>query len=218
MPDRWSLQVRPDRTTTLRLIRLSALSLVSTLPTSAAAGPQHHIFTTGDHIITMDVRFNKPYVGTRLVFYDDKDALKPICFTGNGENGACPNRFVGAVAWVTFTVKPTGSKLRSKTSIREHVTVTAQSLDLPSRPPFDKTQVITKGTVTDLQAFGYDESEIAEGEREAERENSRKRLWRLCRQELYLNDETVPFAVIHWRYTLDEIEILRVQSGLAGDK
>ena len=218
MPNHRSLRLRPDGTTTLRLIRLSALSLVSTLLTSAPAEPQHHIFTAGDHIITMDVRFSKPYVGTRLVFYDDRDPLKPICFTGNGENGACPSRFVGAVAIVRFTVKSAGGKLRSKTSIREHVIVTTQSPDLPPRPPLDKTQVISKGTITDLQAFGYDESEIAEAEREAEREKSRGRLWRLCRQELYLNGETVPFAVIHWRYTLDAVQILRVQSGLAGDK
>jgi hypothetical protein len=92
------------------------------------------------------------------------------------------------------------------------VTVTAQSADLPSRPPFDKTQVLTNGAINDLQAFGYDESDIAEGERAAERQKSKDRLWRLCRQELYLNDETVPFATISWRYTLDVIEILRVQN------
>jgi hypothetical protein len=56
---------------------------------------------------------------------------------------------------ITFTVKPAGGKLRSKASIREHVIVTAQSPDLPPRPPFDKTQIMTKGTVIDLQAFGY---------------------------------------------------------------
>jgi len=103
--------------------------------------------------------------------------------TGNGENGACPTRFVGAVAMVTFTLKRATGTLASKTSIREHVTVMAQSPDLPPRPAFDRTQVITKGTINDLQAFGYDESDIAEGEREAEREKSRERLWRLCRQE-----------------------------------
>ena len=199
-------------------MRMFLLSFVSTLLTWASSEPQRHIFTAGDHIITMDVRFGKPYVGTRLVFYDDKDPLKPICFTGNGENGACPTRFVGAVAMVRFTVKRATGTLASKTSIREHVTVMAQSPDLPPRPPFDRTQVITKGTINDLQAFGYDESDIAEGEREAEREKSRERLWRLCRQELYLNGETVPFAVIHWRYTLDAVEILRVQSGPAANK
>lgn len=186
--------------------------------TLAAAGElQRHTFTAANHIITMEVGFNKPYVGTPLVFYDDGDPLKPMCFTGNGENGACPGRFVGAVVLVTFTVKSVGGKLRTKSWIREHVTVTAQSPDLPPRPPFDKTQVVTNGTITDIEAFGYDESEIVEGEREVKREKSRKQLWRLCRQELYLNDETVPFAVIHWRYTLDAIKIVRLQSGLLID-
>ena len=91
------------------------------------------------------------------------------------------------------------------------MTVTAHSPDLPPRPPFDKTHVLTNGAINDLQAFGYDESDIAEGEREADRQKSKERLWRLCRQELYLNGETVPFATINWRYTLDAIEIVRVQ-------
>jgi hypothetical protein len=203
---------------TLTAMRRFLLSFVSMLLTWASSESERHMFTAGEHIVTMDVRFGKPYVGTRLVFYDDKDPLKPICFTGNGENGACPTRFVGAVAMVTFTVKRAASTLGRKTSIREHVTVMAQSPDLPPRPPFDRTQVISKGSVNDLQAFGYDESDIAEREREAEREKSRERLWRLCRQELYLNGETVPFAVIHWRYTIDSVEILQVQSGAACSK
>jgi len=48
------------------------------------------------------------------------------------------------------------------------------------------------GAISDLEAFGYDESDIAQGERETERQRSKERLWRLwrlcrlCRQELYL--------------------------------
>jgi hypothetical protein len=94
-----------------------------------------------------------------------------------------------------LTIKRTSGKLRGKTTIREHVTVTAQSPDLPPRPPFEKTQVLTTGGINDLQAFGYDESDIPEGEREAERQKSKERLWRLCSQELYLNHETVPLAL-----------------------
>src|SRR5277367_2962428 len=85
---------------------------------SAHAGPAGeplcYTFTAGNHNITMEVRSSKPYIGTRLVFYDDKDPLKPVCFTGNGENGACPSHFVGAVALVTFTVKAARGKLGSK--------------------------------------------------------------------------------------------------------
>jgi hypothetical protein len=180
------------------------------LLTATAAEPQRYTFTSGGHIITMDVRFSDPYLGKRLAFYDDA-ARKEICLVGNGETGSCPQLFVGVVAAVKFTVKRAGGKLRGKTSIREFVTVTAQSPDLPPRPPFEGTQVLTNGAISDLQAFGYDESDIAESERNAERQKSKERLWRLCRQELYLNDETAPFATINWRFTLDAIEIASVQ-------
>ena len=75
--------------------------------------------------------------------------------------------------------------------------------------------MLTARGINDLQAFGYDESDIPEGEREAERQKSKERLWRLCRQELYLNSEKVPFAIISWRYTLEAIEILSVQGRVA---
>jgi hypothetical protein len=71
--------------------------------------------------------------------------------------------------------------------------------------------VLTNSAINDLQVFGYDESDIAEGERDAERQKSKERLWRVCRQELYLNGEAAPFATKSWRYTLDGIEIVRVQ-------
>jgi hypothetical protein len=191
-------------------MRLFLPSLVSMLLTATAAEPQRYTFTSVGHIITMDVSFSDPYLGERLAFYDDA-VRKEICLVGNGETGACPQLFVGIVAAVTFRVKRTGGKLRGKTSVREYVTVTAQSPDLPPRPPFESTQVLTHGAISDLQAFGYDESDIAEGERNAERQKSKERLWRLCRQEVYLNDDKAPFATINWRFTLDAIEIASVQ-------
>jgi hypothetical protein len=159
----------------------------------------------------MDVRFFDSYVGQRLAFRDERKPSREICLVDNGETGACLNHFVGSVTTVKFTVRRLRGRLRSGIAIREHVVVTAQSSDLPARPPFDKTQEFTSGAISDLQAFGYDERDIADGEREAERKKARERLWRICRQELYLNDETEPFATITWRYTIDAIEILRVQ-------
>src|ERR1700694_1987252 len=93
-----------------------ALAVLAFLDRRRPSGePRRHTFTSGDHIITMDVRFADPYVGKRLVFYNGADSRKEICLAGNGEAGACPNRFVGAVATVTFTVKRAGGKLRRKT-------------------------------------------------------------------------------------------------------
>lgn len=194
----------------MAIFLLLAYSVTVETP-ALAYEPQRHTFTSGDHIITMDVHFFKPYAGKRLAFYSDSESRNQACFAGNGESGACPDHFVGVVATVTFTVKAASGGLRGSTSIREKVTVTAQSPDLPLRNTFDKTQVLTNGAITDVQAFGYDETEMAESVREAERKKSKERLWRVCEQKLYLNNETMPFASITWLYTLDAIRILSVQ-------
>ena len=192
------------------LFLISLAQFLATDTSGMNGSPQHHTFASGDHIIFMDIRFSNPYVGTRLVFRDER-SRQEICLAGNGEPGMCPGHFVGTVATVTFTVTRTDRKLRGKTSIREHVTVTGQSADLPPRPPFDKTQVLKNGAINDLEAFGYDEGDIAANERKAVRTKAKQRLWRVCRQELFLNDERAPFASIVWRYTLNAIEILSVK-------
>src|SRR5262245_49518938 len=88
-----------------------------------ASEAQRLTLTSGDHVITMEVRFSKPYAGTRLAFHSDGAPRDQICFVGNGESGRCLNHFVGAVATVTFTLKRAGGKLSDTTRIREHVTV-----------------------------------------------------------------------------------------------
>jgi hypothetical protein len=175
------------------------------------ADPQHHTFAAGDRIITIDIRFFDPYRGSRLVFYRDEDPGLPICWSGDGQSGECPEHFVGALATATYRVKGSAGRLRRKTAIREAVTVTAQSPDLPPRPRLERRQVLLNGVLTDVQAFGYDESNIPESEREGVRKQAKLRLWRVCRQELYFDREILPFAIITWRYTLDTIEILGVQ-------
>ena len=194
-----------------RVVVLSLVLSITAVVPAIACESQHYTFMSGDHIISMEVSCFGPYRGTPLIFTGDIDPHQQLCFTGNGNPGACPNRFVGAVATVKFTVKRAAGKLRGKISIRESVVATEQSPDLPPRAPVEKTEVFTKGAITDLQVFGYDESDIGEGERQAEREKAKKRLWRLCDQKLYLNRETVPFATISWRYTLESIDILKVQ-------
>ena len=192
---------------------LFLISLAQSLATDTSAmngALEHHAFASGDHIIFSDIRFADPYTGTRLVFRDGR-SRQEICLAGNGESGECPDHFVGTVAMVKFTVTRAGRKLRDKASIREHVTVTGQSTDLPPRQPFDKTQVLKDGAINDLQAFGYDEGDIPEGERVALRRRAKQRLWRECRQELFLNTQPTPFATIIWRYTLNAIKILSVE-------
>lgn len=119
-------------------MRRLLFAFLCVLPAASAAEPWRHTFNSGGHVIVMDVRFFDPYAGERLVFHDDRNPGKEICLAGDGDLASCPARFVGAVAMVRLTVKRIGGKLRRDTSIREHVVVTAQSPDLPPRPPFDR--------------------------------------------------------------------------------
>jgi hypothetical protein len=198
----------------MALVFVSLTCFAASNAWAAACEPQGHMFTSGAHIVTLEIRCFDPYLGTRLAFSGDSHPGKEICLVGNGESGACPDHFVGVVATVRLTVARARGTLRGKTSIREYVTVMAQSPDLPPRPPFEKTQALTSGAITDLEAFGYDEADIVEGQRDTVRKQARERLWRLCSQELYLNQEIVPFVTITWRYTLAAIEIQQVQAGL----
>jgi hypothetical protein len=89
---------------------------ISVVLTATGDEPQRYTFTSGDHLITMDVRYFDPYVGSRLVFHTSADSRTDICRAGNGEAGACPDHFVGSVATATFTVKRVHGKLRGKNS------------------------------------------------------------------------------------------------------
>lgn len=67
------------------------------------------------------------------------------------------------------------------------------------------------GVGSDLQAFGYDESPAPPAERPAQREAALA-VWTRYRQNLYLDKDRQPFAVVEWLHTTTRIRILRVDS------
>ena len=79
-----------------------------------------------------------------------------------------------------------------------------QSEGLGERPVFNKEVKLVNGGASDLQLFGYDEGTVDPSERAAAREQA-KGMWRQFRQELFLDSETKPFAVIEWRHTISQI-------------
>ena len=74
------------------------------------------------------------------------------------------------------------------------------------------------GVGSDIQAFGYDESAVAEPERAALRAETRARMWRVYRQELFLNGDSEPFGVVEWKHTLDRIEVVRATGRQVADR
>jgi hypothetical protein len=99
--------------------------------------------------------------------------------------------------------------LPAATAFREVVKVLSQSEGLDERPPFIREQKLIQGVGSDIQAFGYDESAVAESERAALRAESRARMWRIYRQELFLNGDSEPFGVVDWKHTLNRIDVVR---------
>jgi hypothetical protein len=165
----------------------------------------------------MRVNFLHPYLGQRLVFYSSADPDRPICPpVDGGTTGQCLDQFVGAVAIVKYSVKLANGGKPGSVAIRERVTVTAQSLGLAKRPPFVMALPLIEGRGSDIQAFGYDETPLKGPDHAREREQA-KASWRFYRQELYMDEEKNPFAIVEWKHTVHRICITRIYSSADAD-
>ncbi len=165
---------------------------------------------TVDYRIEMTVRFFPPYLGRRLAFYSDTEPGKERCYSGNGDSRSCVEQFVGAMAMVTYRFQPRLRNVPQPATFREVVKVLAQAPGLADRAPYLLEQPLVRGVGTDIQAFGYDESEVAEQSRAALRSEWRG-LWRVYRQELFVNGDSEPFAVVEWKHTLERIQVVRTE-------
>lgn len=157
----------------------------------------------------MRVSFPAHYEGKRLSVYHAADPVREDCLSAATGASGCIDSFVGALAVVRFAVTQADNGKPAAAWIREMVTVVEQSPGLPSRPPFGMKIKLTDGIGSDLQAFGYDENPLPAAGRAAEREVA-KAFWRRYRQELYLDKDRQPFAVVEWLHTITRIRILSV--------
>jgi hypothetical protein len=189
------------------LLSLPAISQATSAPVQEAK----YNFTTRDYSIEMRVAFFAPYLGHRLVFFDSLDPRKELCYSADGGAGPCIEQFVGAVAVVNYSVKLANSSRSPRSvSIRECVTVSAQSVGLPESIPFSMTQKLVEGIGSDIQVFGYDQGSLKKADRVRIHSQAQATWWRLCKQELYVDQETKPFAIVEWKHTLDRISVTQI--------
>jgi hypothetical protein len=197
------------------MLRKSRIVLLGCLVLGPCGAQEHEAvyrLDTADYRIEMNVRFFPPYLGGRLVFYSSANPAKELCYSGNGDSSSCIQRFVGALAAVTYRFQPRRKNVPAATTFREVVRVLSQSEGLDERPPYVREQPLLQGVGSDVQAFGYDESAVSEPERAALRAESRARMWRVYRQELFLKGDGAPFGVVDWKHMLNRIEVVRVRS------
>jgi hypothetical protein len=173
---------------------------------------------TADYRIEMTVRFLAAYRGERLSFHSSASPQKELCYSGNGEPSSCIERFVGALATVTYRFHPLRRGMPTAESFREVTKVLAQSEGLDERPPYVQEQRLANGVGSDIQAFGYDEGKVPEPKRKAVRAESLATMWRLYRQELFLNGDKEAFGIIEWKHTLNRIEVVRATGRAVRDR
>src|ERR1017187_4609718 len=88
-------------------------------------------FETAGYRIEMSVGVFPPYQGRRLAFYSSAQAGKELCYSGNGDSSSCIERFVGAVASVTYRFKPQRKNFGQPATFPGEVKEREQAPELP---------------------------------------------------------------------------------------
>lgn len=132
---------------------------------------------------------------------------KAFCLSGEGEeNQSCVKKFSGSIAIAHYQFRPRsgGGPVR----FRERVETIDQDRRMTARSPFERSLTVEREAASDIQAFGYDPSDPAQAAAAAG-----ANFWSLLRQDLFLNGDAAPFAILHWKHTFQEIRLLDIVPG-----
>jgi hypothetical protein len=140
-----------------------------------------------------------------------RDSLtnRSFCLSTNGqEDRSCVQHFSGSMAIARYHLR---SRLPSRTAValRERVLTIDHDARMSPRGPFERVLAAERDIVSDIQAFGYDPNDPTRPQPDA----GTVPVWCLLRQDLYLNDQTTAFLIVHWKHTLDSISLVDVIPG-----
>jgi hypothetical protein len=163
-------------------------------------------FSTPECTGRMSVQFYDRY-SSQGFWFDDRLTSREFCLSAEGEEGKkCLPRFSGSIAIALYHLHSHTS--RNSLGLRERVRTIDQDLRVSPRPPFERTLNLQGEVVSDIQAFGYDPEDAAAAEPQKVVEP-----WCLLHQDLYLDGQTAPVLIIHWKHTLSAITLLDVIPG-----
>ena len=181
---------------------VSGAALFFAMPVFATEATTVYRVQTPGCTIEMQIGSSKRYSGTPVFFYPEEIGLQKQCLseTGDLDSGNCVKRFVGAVAVVRFYAKRGDAEC---SAMREYVRVIDQDSESKHLPPYERTISLGTGTGSDIQLFGFDQRALVTG-------GELPPSWRLFRQELFLDQTTKPFLIVHWKHTLTSIGLMDV--------
>jgi hypothetical protein len=182
---------------------LASLGLTTKIATSEESPEPAYRLLTPEGKVRMSVRYFASSTTDSFHFRDDL-TKRVFCLSANGEEKhGCLERFVGSMAIACYDFR---SRHRSQTplNLRERVVTIDQDNRMSPRAPYESVLAVERDVASDVQAFGYDPGDA-----------SAKPLtvWRLLRQDLYLNDRTTAFLIVHWKHTLKLISLVDVIPG-----
>ncbi len=161
-------------------------------------------FETATHTVRLTFEYWDNYNSSAMRFRE-RMFNHPFCLAPDGQEVTdCPQDFKGSLAIAHYQVHLNGTSA-SEPCLREMVRDIDRSATVPARRPFERTIPLQQGIASDVQVFGYSDSSAALG--------SSAEVWWLARQDLYLDQQSVPFLVLHWRHQLDGIRVLDMLPG-----
>jgi hypothetical protein len=143
--------------------------------------------------------------------FRDSLAERAFCLSSNGEedrakgDNRCVARFSGSIAIAHYHFRSHHSA-SSPLRLRERVLTIDQDSRMVPRPPFERLLAVERETASDIQAFGYQPDASAAPAPPLA-------LWCLLRQDLFLNEQSAAFLIVHWKHTFNAIHLLDVIPG-----
>jgi hypothetical protein len=206
-PQARSFLPRPDRRFFLRSLASLGAGLGLTnhgLRAENRSEPSYR-FRTPECDVRMSVQF-LVNASTEGFHFRDRLTNRTFCLSARGEEDhGCLERFIGAMAIARYAFR-SRRHFAAPVNLRERVLTIDNDSRMTPPPPFESVLAAEREVVSDIQAFGYNPND-------PQQTASPRPMWRLLRQDLYLNGQTTAFLIVHWKHTMDLISLVDVIPG-----
>jgi hypothetical protein len=165
-------------------------------------------FETPDCEVEMSVKSYGKITTDDLGFID-RVTHRRMCVPEPGsKKQTCVSGFRGALAVAIYRfTSPFPSRMPAQ--LRERVVTIDHDTRIDPKPPVDEFVDVERDVASDIQAFGYTPDRLS-GQMPAPQYVSP---WCLMRQDLYLDQQPTPFLILHWKHSLESIQLVDVIPG-----